>query len=113
MPGGRKPSKLTQNTDTKLDGAYADLKAIPDDEYGGRAQQQAGIDAVKRETTTTTGGMPNIGEMQDVFRNTERTNEPGNALGVEQNIQMPDGTNTQILKEIIQNNYGYKVRSRF
>ena len=57
--------------------------------------------------------MPNIGEMQDVFRNTERTNEPGNALGVEQNIQMPDGTNTQILKEIIQNNYGYKVRSRF
>ena len=40
MPGGRKPSKLTQNTDTKLDGAYADLKAIPDDEYGGRAQQQ-------------------------------------------------------------------------
>ena len=40
MPRGRKPSTLKQMTDTKVDGAYADLKAIPDDEFGGRLAQE-------------------------------------------------------------------------
>ena len=40
MPRGRKPSTLKQMTDTKLDGAYADLEAIPGDEFGGRLAQE-------------------------------------------------------------------------
>ena len=48
MPRGRKPSTLKQMTDTKVDGAYADLEAIPGDEFGGRLTQEDMI-ALERE----------------------------------------------------------------
>ena len=55
MPRGRKPSVLKQQTDTKLDGAYTDLQAIPDDpEFGGRKIQESIIDATKQ------GGEPMV-----------------------------------------------------
>ena len=47
MPRGRKPSTLKQMTDTKVDGAYADLEAIPGDEFGGRLLQEDMIALVK------------------------------------------------------------------
>tara|TARA_B100001094_G_scaffold242596_1_gene238660 strand:+ start:1167 stop:1529 length:363 start_codon:yes stop_codon:yes gene_type:complete len=116
---GRKPSKLKQATDTKLDGAYADLKAIPDDEYGGRTKQEAQIGAVQREVQQS-GGAPSLSALpqyspEDVLgKPTENMDESIFADSSKQQTEsLPSGTNTQILLDIIQNNYGYMVRRRF
>ena len=115
---GRKPSKLKQATDTKLDGAYADLQAIPDDEYGGRTQQEAQIGAIQREVQQTSGA-PTLGNLpqytpEDVLgKPTENMGESIFADSSKQTESLPSGTNTQILLDIIQNNYGYMVRRRF
>ena len=118
MVRGRKPSKLKQATDTKLDGAYADLQAIPGDEFGGRLTQEDLIAAARSETARTNTGVSNqnVGTFvaQDFARETEKQKEPGNALGsTQQNVVLPEGTNTQIALELIKQNYGYVVRSRF
>ncbi len=115
---GRKPSKLKQATDTKLDGAYADLQAIPGDEFGGRLTQDDLIAAAQREASGTNSGVANseVGGFvpQDIGRLTEKEAEPGNTLGeTKQTTVLPEGTNTQITLELIKNNYGYVVRSRF
>ena len=115
---GRKPSKLKQATDTKLDGAYADLQSIPGDEYGGRLTQEDLIAAARSETARTNTGVSNqeVGGFvpQDIGRLTEKEAEPGNTLGeTKQTTVLPEGTNTQITLELIKNNYGYVVRSRF
>ena len=55
MPRGRKPSTLKQMTDTKVDGAYADLKAIPDDEFGGRLLQEDMIALERSRAASDTG----------------------------------------------------------
>ncbi len=119
MPRGRKPSTLKQATDTKLDGAYADLQAIPDDEYGGRTQQEAQIGAIQREVQQTSGA-PTLGNLpqytpEDVLgKPTENVNESIFADSSKQQTQsLPAGSNTQILLDIIQNNYGYMVRRMF
>ena len=116
---GRPASKLKQATDVKIDGAYADLKAIPDDEFGGRANQERQIAALKAEVENT-GGLPNVGNLsqytpEDVLsKTTEKVNESIFADSSKQQTEsLPSGTNTQILLDIIQNNYGYMVRRRF
>ena len=51
---------------------------------------------------------------QDIGRLTEKEAEPGNTLGeTKQTTVLPEGTNTQVTLELIKNNYGYVVRSRF
>lgn len=117
MPRGRKPSQLKQATDTKLDGAYADLKAIPDDEFGGRMLQEDIIALQGERARSTTGITPSEVsgfEPQDIARKTEREGESiltdSTAM---QDTTLPSGTNTQILIDMIQDNYGYFVRRRF
>jgi hypothetical protein len=115
---GRPASKLKQATDVKIDGAYADLKAIPDDEFGGRANQERQIAAVKAEVENT-GGLPNVGNLpqytpEDVLsKPTEKVNESIFADSSKQQTGLPVGTNAQLILDTIQNNYGYLVRRRF
>ena len=101
----RKPSILKQATDTKLDGAYADLQAIPNDpEFGGGVKQQQMIDAVQ-----STGGMPPAALTQPAFKPqdlfalpTERAAESGLAdSNPMQEVGLNPGSDTQILIDII------------
>ena len=117
MPRGRKPSTLKQMTDTKVDGAYADLKVIPDDEFGGRLLQEDMI-ALERERvasdTGVTASQVEGFEAQDIARLSERESESimtDSTRGTQ--TTLPSGTNTQILVDMIKDNYGYFVSRRF
>ena len=118
MPRGRKPSTLKQMTDTKLDGAYADLKAIPDDKFGGRLAQEDMIALQRSRAASDTGVTASqVGgkfEAQDIARMTERESESimsDSTRGTQ--TTLPSGTNTQILVDMIKDNYGYFVSRRF
>lgn len=117
MPRGRKPSTLKQMTDTKVDGAYADLEAIPGDEFGGRLLQEDMI-ALERERvasdTGVTASQVKGFEAQDIARLTERESESimaDSTRGTQ--TTLPSGTNTQVLVDMIKDNYGYFVSRRF
>tara|TARA_R100001509_G_C4884147_1_gene221315 strand:- start:6857 stop:7213 length:357 start_codon:yes stop_codon:yes gene_type:complete len=117
MPRGRKPSTLKQMTDTKVDGAYADLEAIPGDEFGGRLLQEDMI-ALERERvasdTGVTASQVRGFEAQDIARLTERESESimtDSTRGTQ--TTLPSGTNTQVLVDMIKDNYGYFVSRRF
>lgn len=117
MPRGRKPSTLKQMTDTKVDGAYADLEAIPGDEFGGRLLQEDMI-ALERERvasdTGVTASQVRGFESQDIARMTERESESimtDSTRGTQ--TTLPSGTNTQVLVDMIKDNYGYFVSRRF
>ena len=113
MPGGRKP---------KVDGAFQDvtLKPIPGSgEFGGYKAQEEQIDAVGNPIVTpaevmATGGMPQY-TPEDIFaKPTERQDESGLAdTQAQEVVNLPIDTNLDVIKEIIQNNYGYKIRRRF
>ena len=113
MPGGRKP---------KVDGAFQDvaLKPIPGSgEFGGYKAQEEQIDAVGNPIVTpaevmATGGMPQY-KPEDIFaKPTERIDESGLADTQKQEIvDLPNDINLDIIKEIIQNNYGYRIKRRF
>jgi hypothetical protein len=117
MPRGRKPSTLKQMTDTKVDGAYADLKAIPDDEFGGRLLQEDMIALQRSRAASDTGVTPSQVrgfEAQDIARLSERESESimaDSTRGTQ--TTLPSGTNTQVLVDMIKNNYGYFVSRRF
>ena len=117
MPRGRKPSTLKQMTDTKVDGAYADLKAIPDDEFGGRLAQEDMI-ALERERvasdTGVTASQVRGFEAQDIARLTERESESimaDSTRGMQ--TTLPSGSNVQQLVDYIQDNYGFFIKRRF
>ena len=117
MPRGRKPSTLKQMTDTKVDGAYADLEAIPGDEFGGRLLQEDMI-ALERERVSSDTGVTASQvrgfEAQDIARLTERESESimaDSTRGTQ--TTLPSGTNTQVLVDMIKDNYGYFVSRRF
>ena len=117
MPRGRKPSTLKQMTDTKVDGAYADLKAIPDDEFGGRLAQEDMI-ALERERVASDTGVTasQVGgfEAQDIARLSERESESimtDSTRGTQ--TTLPSGTNVQILVDLVKDNGGYFVSRRF
>ena len=117
MPRGRKPSTLKQMTDTKLDGAYADLKAIPDDEFGGRLAQEDMIALQRSRAASDTGVTASqVGgfQAQDIARMTERESE-SIMSDITRGTQttLPSGTNTQILVDMIKDIYGYFVSRRF
>lgn len=117
MPRGRKPSTLKQMTDTKLDGAYADLEAIPGDEFGGRLLQEDMIALQRSREASNTGVTPSQVrgfEAQDIARLSERESESimaDSTRGTQ--TTLPSGTNTQVLVDMIKNNYGYFVSRRF
>jgi hypothetical protein len=112
MPGGRKP---------KIDGAFQDvtLKPIPgSDKFGGYTQQENQIDAVGKPPADMF--LPeDAAAMQykpeDIFaKPTERKDESGLAdTQAQEVVNLPIDTNLDVIKEIIQNNYGYKIRRRF
>ena len=117
MPRGRKPSTLKQMTDTKVDGAYGDLESIPGDEFGGRLLQEDMI-ALERERvasdTGVTASQVRGFEAQDIARMTERESESimaDSTRGTQ--TTLPSGTNTQVLVDMIKDNYGYFVSRRF
>ena len=100
-------------TDTKLDGAYADLKAIPDDEFGGRLAQEDMIALQRSRAASDTGvtaSQVRGFQAQDIARLTERESESimsDSTKGTQ--TTLPSGTNTQILVDMIKDNYGYFV----
>tara|TARA_A100001515_G_scaffold132274_1_gene120621 strand:+ start:279 stop:632 length:354 start_codon:yes stop_codon:yes gene_type:complete len=114
---GRKPSKLKQATDTKLDGAYADLKAIPDDEFGGRMAQEDMIALQRSRAKSDTGVTANqVGgfKAKDIARFTERESESimeDSTRGTQ--TTLPSGTNVQILVDMVKDHGGYFVSRRF
>lgn len=117
MPRGRKPSTLKQMTDTKVDGAYADLEAIPGDEFGGRLAQEDMI-ALERERvasdTGVTASQVRGFEAQDIARMTERESESimtDSTRGMQ--TTLPSGSNVQQLVDYIQDNYGFFIKRRF
>lgn len=117
MPRGRKPSTLKQATDNKLDGAFADLKAIPDDEFGGRMAQEDMI-ALQRSRAASDAGVTasQVGGFQakDIARFTERESESimeDSTRGTQ--TTLPSGTNVQLLVDMIKDHGGYFVSRRF
>ena len=116
MPGGRKGN-------IKVDGAFQDvtLKPIPgSEEFGGYKAQEEQISAVGgptpglQEAVAATGGMPGY-KPEDIFaKPKERIDESGLADTQKQEIvDLPNDINLDIIKEIIQNNYGYRIKRRF
>jgi len=112
MPGGRK---------TKIDGAFQDvtLKPIPgSDEFGGYKAQENQIDAVgtpPADMLIPQDAAAMQYKPEDIFAKfTEREDESGLADTQKQEIvDLPNDINLDIIKEIIQNNYGYRIKRRF
>ena len=81
MVRGRKPSQLKQVTDTRVDGAYADIVVPPQaegDPFGQTAALQAQKDAIApiEQEVVQTGGMPNVGNLPRPINLGAPTNRP-------------------------------------
>lgn len=117
----RKPSALKQNTDTKVDGAYADIVVPPQaegDPLGQTKAIQNQIDAVGgpvAQEVAATGGMPNVANLpvqmgEDLFSSpTQIPGEPGNQIS-----DMPQLFNTatnrvDTLRNIILEKYPHRA----
>lgn len=117
----RKPSVLKQNTDTKVDGAFADIVVPPQaegDPLGQTIAIQNQIDAVGgpvAQEVAATGGMPNVANLparmgEDLFSfPTEIPGEPGNQIS-----DMPQLFNTatnrvDTLRNIILEKYPHRA----
>ena len=116
----RKPSKLKQNTDTKVDGAYADIVVPPraeGDPYRQTADIQTQVDAVGgplAQEVAATGGMPNVDNLpvlsgDQLFESpTELPNQPGNTITDTSQIFNPETNRTEVLKNIILEKYPHR-----
>tara|TARA_R100000234_G_scaffold36262_1_gene21567 strand:- start:54 stop:431 length:378 start_codon:yes stop_codon:yes gene_type:complete len=117
----RKPSKLKQNTDMKVDGAYADIVAPPrarGDETGQTLNIQNQIDAVGgplAQEVAATGGMPNVDNLpvlsgEGLFDSpTQNINEPGNQISDTQQIFNPSVNRVEVLKNILLKEYPHRA----
>jgi len=117
----RKPSKLKQNTDMKVDGAYADIVAPPrarGDETGQTLNIQNQIDAVGgplAQEVAATGGMPNVDNLpvlsgEGLFDSpTQNINEPGNQISDTQQIFNPAVNRVEVLKDILLKEYPHRA----
>ena len=88
----RKPSKLKQNTDMKVDGAYADIVVPPQtkgDSLGQTKNLQTQVDAVGgplAQEVAATGGMPNVDNLPVMSGDqlfdapTQLPDQPGNTI---------------------------------
>ncbi len=117
----RKPSKLKQNTDMKVDGAYADIVAPPrarGDETGQTLNIQNQIDAIGgplAQEVAATGGMPNVDNLpvlsgDQLFDSpTQNINEPGNQISDTQQIFNPSLNRVEVLKDILLKEYPHRA----
>lgn len=116
----RKPSKLKQNTDTKVDGAYADIVVPPQakgDQLGQTKNLQTQVDAVGgplAQEVAATGGMPNVDNLpvlsgDQLFESpTQLPNQPGNTITDTSQIFNPETNRVEVLKNIILEKYPHR-----
>lgn len=117
----RKPSALNKNTDTKVDGAYADIVAPPTaegDPFGQTKAIQNQIDAIGgpvAQEVVATGGMPNVGNLptpmgDELFSApTQVPGEPGNQISDMPQLFDTSANRVETLKSIILKKYPHRA----
>ena len=120
MPRGRPKSKLTESTDAKVDGAYADIVAPPrveGDPTGQTLAIQNQIDAIGgplAQEVAATGGMPNVQNIpprmgDELFGLSDIPNQPGKQISDRGEIFNANANRVEALKSLILEKYPHRA----